>query len=309
MQHPHAKKQDLSALKAEIGARLGVNAAKDHLGDKEYNTFAGWKAACRKVAPSVWFEGDKDIGEAFVGPKPYKKGETQSIGQWGGDTGTVYKNAAETVKKVGDAAKPDAKASLRALRDDATADILKASNELKLEHLVVDTSGQTITAGAGTEQVKLRVLSHMRLHADDVEAAASTGRASVAAKMTKHFTPEILAKIVLADAANRLLSMELAGPLDDAAKQQIGRMIDSVELQLSLEIDRLERMSDTTPNPDAEHAADLLDTIMRGSEQERIDAVEELYANPKQLNMVTAAHLVRVLTSIHQLVQQAKGQP
>jgi len=69
-----------------------VTEAKNHLGEPEQTTFAGWKRACKQLDPKVWFEGDKDICEAFVGPNPYKRGETKSIGQWDGDKGSIYKD-------------------------------------------------------------------------------------------------------------------------------------------------------------------------------------------------------------------------
>ncbi len=51
---------------------------KNHLGEKEYQTYAGWRAACKKVNPAVTFEGNKDICNA------------RGVGEWGGDVGSVY---------------------------------------------------------------------------------------------------------------------------------------------------------------------------------------------------------------------------
>ena len=56
----------------------------------KYSTYASWKAACRKADSTCWFEGDKDIGQAMIGPKPFKRGETFSIGEWDGETGEVF---------------------------------------------------------------------------------------------------------------------------------------------------------------------------------------------------------------------------
>lgn len=67
-----------------------VKEAKNHLGEPEQRTYAGWKRACKAKNADCWFEGDSDIAEAFVGPKPFKRGETKSIGQWEGDKGSVY---------------------------------------------------------------------------------------------------------------------------------------------------------------------------------------------------------------------------
>lgn len=57
----------------------------------EIRTYEGWKRAIKKAYPDVWFEGDKDIAQAMVGPKPYKRGETKSVGEWDGEKGEVYK--------------------------------------------------------------------------------------------------------------------------------------------------------------------------------------------------------------------------
>lgn len=84
---------------------LSILEGKNHLGEPEQTTFAGWKRACRKVNPDVWFEGDKDIAQALVGPKPYKHGETKSIGEWDGEKGSVYAHA----KKVDEAKGPKLK--------------------------------------------------------------------------------------------------------------------------------------------------------------------------------------------------------
>ena len=64
--------------------------AKNYLGEKEYTTWKSWKAAVKKANPAAWIEGDEDIAQAMVGPKPYKRGETKSIGEWGGDVGSIF---------------------------------------------------------------------------------------------------------------------------------------------------------------------------------------------------------------------------
>ena len=65
--------------------------AKNYLGEKEYTTWKSWKAAVKKANPAAWIEGDEDIAQAMVGPKPYKRGETKAIGEWGGDVGSIFK--------------------------------------------------------------------------------------------------------------------------------------------------------------------------------------------------------------------------
>lgn len=56
----------------------------------EYSSFKSWKAAVKKKNPDAWIEGDEDIAQAMVGPKPYKKGETKSIGEWDGAKGELF---------------------------------------------------------------------------------------------------------------------------------------------------------------------------------------------------------------------------
>lgn len=60
----------------------GVNEAKNHMGDREYQTYGGWKAACKKAYPDCSFRGDRDIGAAVVGNK--------DVGEWDGAIGSVY---------------------------------------------------------------------------------------------------------------------------------------------------------------------------------------------------------------------------
>ena len=67
-----------------------TSEAKNHLGEKEYQTYSSWRVACRKTDPDVWFDGDRDIAQAFVGPNPYIRGESKSIGEWDGAVGSVF---------------------------------------------------------------------------------------------------------------------------------------------------------------------------------------------------------------------------
>jgi hypothetical protein len=59
----------------------GVAEAKNHMGETEYNTYAGWKAACRKAGADK-FEGDRDICQAMKDGK--------GMGEWDGEKGSVY---------------------------------------------------------------------------------------------------------------------------------------------------------------------------------------------------------------------------
>lgn len=64
--------------------------AKNHLDETEYNSYASWRAALKKKFPDFWIDGDKEIANAMVGPKPFKKGETKSVGEWDGEKGSIY---------------------------------------------------------------------------------------------------------------------------------------------------------------------------------------------------------------------------
>lgn len=66
-----------------------VDEATNHMGEREYSSFAGWRSACKK-AGAEWFDGDRDIAQAMKGPRPYVRGETISVGDWDGDVGVVY---------------------------------------------------------------------------------------------------------------------------------------------------------------------------------------------------------------------------
>jgi hypothetical protein len=56
----------------------------------KYSSYASWKAAIKKKHPDAWIDGDKEIANAMVGPKPYKRGETKSVGEWDGDKGELF---------------------------------------------------------------------------------------------------------------------------------------------------------------------------------------------------------------------------
>jgi hypothetical protein len=68
-------------IKFDLGD-LQIADTKDsvnYLGEKEYSTYEAWRTACKKINPSVQFEGDKDICQA----KP-------NIGEWDGSKGIIY---------------------------------------------------------------------------------------------------------------------------------------------------------------------------------------------------------------------------
>ena len=80
---------------------LSLVEAKNHLGETVYSTFPSWKAACKKQYPDVWFDGDIDICNAFVGTKPYKRGESKAVGEWDGNEGCMFiREDVEYAKKL-----------------------------------------------------------------------------------------------------------------------------------------------------------------------------------------------------------------
>lgn len=80
---------------------LSLVEAKNHLGETVYSTFPSWKAACKKHYPDVWFDGDIDICNAFVGTKPYKRGESKAVGEWDGNEGCMFiREDVEYAKKL-----------------------------------------------------------------------------------------------------------------------------------------------------------------------------------------------------------------
>lgn len=83
-----------------IDASTGtVKEAKNHMGEAEQTTYAGWKRAVKAKYPDVWFEGDKDIGQAMVGEKPFARGKTVAVGEWDGETGSVFNDVKLPVKE------------------------------------------------------------------------------------------------------------------------------------------------------------------------------------------------------------------
>lgn len=67
-----------------------VVEAKNHMGETEYNTYSGWRAACKRAGADE-FEGDRDICQAKKGGK--------GVGEWDGASGSVYDDAHKKAKK------------------------------------------------------------------------------------------------------------------------------------------------------------------------------------------------------------------
>ena len=67
-----------------------VVEAKNHMDETEYNTYSGWRAACKRAGADK-FDGDRDICQALKGGK--------GVGEWDGAVGTVYDDAHKKAAK------------------------------------------------------------------------------------------------------------------------------------------------------------------------------------------------------------------
>ena len=93
------KQEDESAKKVEesrkgLIAYLGLSMVSEEMnqhGERMQYTYAGWKRAVKAKHPDAWFDGDKEICNAMVGPNPYVRYKTKGVGEWDGEKGSVYK--------------------------------------------------------------------------------------------------------------------------------------------------------------------------------------------------------------------------
>lgn len=100
---------------------VDITEAKNHMGDREYQTYSGWKAACKKAHPGCSFGGDKDIGAAVVGNK--------DVGEWDGTVGSVY---APTLKESDVTDHREMLRGLQKALDKAQADLDEMEGDLRL---------------------------------------------------------------------------------------------------------------------------------------------------------------------------------
>lgn len=56
--------------------------AKNHMGEKEFQTYAGWKRACKMIKPDATFTGDRDI-------------DSCEVGEWDGAVGSIFNKASK----------------------------------------------------------------------------------------------------------------------------------------------------------------------------------------------------------------------
>jgi hypothetical protein len=60
--------------------------AKNHMGEREFQTYAGWKRACKMIKPDVTFTGDRDI-------------DSCEVGEWDGAVGSIFNKASKADSK------------------------------------------------------------------------------------------------------------------------------------------------------------------------------------------------------------------
>jgi hypothetical protein len=85
---------------------LQLSEAKNHMGERSFTTYEGWRRAIKKEYPDAWFDGDKDIANAMIGTKPYKAGETNQVGEWDGAEGSIHNFKTTNEAKNGPKIKP-----------------------------------------------------------------------------------------------------------------------------------------------------------------------------------------------------------
>jgi len=60
----------------------------NHMGEREFQTYAAWKRAVKAINPNAEFYGDKDIGGA------------KNIGEWDGATGVIFSDADRVAQRA-----------------------------------------------------------------------------------------------------------------------------------------------------------------------------------------------------------------
>lgn len=132
--------------------------ATNHLGEKEYTSFNGWKVACRAANPSVQFEGDKEICQAKPG-----------VGEWDGERGSVY-----GTEKAKDSQKPY-------VSSDANG------------HHVINGSGKIVASWSKTPEGMKEAQHYLSIHFDaltkDEDTAALKKRLAVLEAKMDAFAP------------------------------------------------------------------------------------------------------------------------
>jgi predicted CopG family antitoxin len=76
------REYELSVAAYANGDYNDIEESVNHMGEREYQTFNGWKSACRKSYPGCGFRGDIDIAAATLSGK--------DVGEWDGAVGCVY---------------------------------------------------------------------------------------------------------------------------------------------------------------------------------------------------------------------------
>ena len=74
----YAANETIGAWSPIGGYRRFKSNPINHMGEKEYYTYAGWKRAVKAIDPNAEFYGDKDIGGAI------------NVGEWDGEKGSIF---------------------------------------------------------------------------------------------------------------------------------------------------------------------------------------------------------------------------
>ena len=110
-----------------------LNEARNSYGETEFTSYDSWKRACRKVTAAVWFDGDRDISNAMVGPKPYVRGKTLAIGDWDGEKGVINHGAGDKVEKAVAAADAATAAEKAAIKGEKGVKVAPAAKKVPKE--------------------------------------------------------------------------------------------------------------------------------------------------------------------------------
>jgi hypothetical protein len=172
MKQGKIKEAALPTHDSDAGAGLGAGRsnyaledmaeAKNHMGETEYNTYAGWKAACRKAGADK-FEGDSDICQAMKDGK--------GIGEWDGASGSVYDDSHKKKKMA------ESKTAKRDDRAEAAGKKVTKDLEYDMKHKGKDDNkaeraGKKVTKDIEYDEKKLPTMTHIKKMCKDGKTVA-----------------------------------------------------------------------------------------------------------------------------------------
>jgi len=172
MKQGKIKEAALPTHDGDAGAGLGAGRsnyaledmaeAKNHMGETEYNTYAGWKAACRKAGADK-FEGDRDICQAMKDGK--------GMGEWDGASGSVYDDSHKKKKMA------ESKTAKRDDRAEAAGKKVTKDLEYDMKHKGKDDNkaeraGKKVTKDIEYDEKKCPPMSHIKKMCKDGKTVA-----------------------------------------------------------------------------------------------------------------------------------------